>query len=189
MVEKLREAMQKQGLVGNPLFRQVVLVDDFYGSGTSLLHYKDGTWRGKLLRPYENLEKLREDGVLEQDANVIIVLYIASHQAEGHIRAELDNFQLSWQLHVVQRLPADIVTQDAELIELCHWFFDEALIDEHKKGPIPLGYGDAALPLVIYHNTPNNSISLLWADSVAREGSKERRALFPRYERHHVDRP
>jgi hypothetical protein len=26
------------------------------------------------------------------------------------------------------------------------------------------GYANCALPLVLEHNTPNNSISLLWAD-------------------------
>lgn len=30
-----------------------------------------------------------------------------------------------------------------------------------------LGYGGCALPLVLDHNTPNNSVALLWAETEA----------------------
>ncbi|MEO7571255.1 MAG: hypothetical protein ABIX10_02350 [Acidimicrobiales bacterium] len=193
MAEKLAEAIDELGLAGEPKFRHVVLVDDFYGSGTSLLHRKDdGTWGGKLHRARIHLnEDLRngESPLLEDDADVTVVIYVASAQAEAHIREVLGVFEPTWQLHVVQQLPADVSVTDAALLDLSGWFFDDILIDKHKKQRVPLGYKAAALPLVLHHNTPNNSISPLWADSTDRTGGQNRHALFPRYERHHVDRP
>lgn len=191
MREKLAEALDELGLEGPARFRSVVLVDDFYGSGTSLLHRKtDDAWGGKLNRARDHLHNLAsgDDPLLDPDATVDVVLYVASQQARDHIEQELEAFEPSWRLVIVQPLPARVVVEDAEMQRLCEWFFDDVLIDKHKKRRTPLGYGEAALPLVLHHNTPNNAICPLWADSVGR-GGEERHALFPRYERHHVDRP
>ena len=193
MAEKLSEAIDESDLEGEPRFRHVVFVDDFYGSGTSLLHRKSDTeWGGKLHRARTHLDDdLRggDEPLLEPDADVTVVIYAASHQAEEHIREVLAVFEPYWRLHVVQQLPADVVVADPEVVALCEWFFDDVLIDKHKKERVPLGYKKAALPLVLHHNTPNNSVAPLWADSTEREGGLDRHALFPRYERHHVDRP
>jgi hypothetical protein len=193
MREKLEEAMTEHGLEGDPKFRQVVFVDDFYGSGTSLLYRKDDrSWGGKLARARLHVvDDLRsgDNQLLEDEARVIVVIYVASAQAEAHINEVLAEFEPTWQLHVVQQLPPDLPVTDTDLTELCEWFFDDVLIDKHKKQRVPLGYMNAALPLVLHHNTPNNSISPLWADSTDRAGGDNRHALFPRYERHHVDRP
>jgi hypothetical protein len=71
---------------------------------------------------------------------------------------------------------------------LARAYSDPALIDLHK-GDATLGYRDSRLPLVLSHNTPNNSIALLWADTSERRDGKSRHALFTRYERHSADRP
>ncbi len=193
MAQKLGEAIEEADLDGEARFKHVVFVDDFYGSGTSLLHRKDdGSWGGKLHRARVHLEEDLRGGdrpLLEDDADVTVVIYVASARAEAHIHEVLTVFEPTWQLHVVQKLPPEIVVTHPALLELCDWFFDDVLIDKHKKQRVPLGYKDAALPLVMHHNTPNNSISPLWADSTGREGGQNRHALFPRYERHHVDRP
>jgi len=191
MAEKLTDAIEKMDLDGPPQFRHVVLVDDFYGSGTSLLHRKpDGSWGGKLRRAQEHLNgDLRngEQPLLADDVTVTVVLYVASDQAHRHIKSVLEAFEPTWELRIMQLLPDSTVVTDPELLAICEWFYDDVLIDKHK-GRVPLGYERAALPLVLHHNTPNNSICPLWADSVGRD-SAERHALFPRYERHHVDRP
>lgn len=190
MVEKLAEAIDKQGLLGGPVFERVVLVDDFYGSGTSLIRQNaNGNFSGKLSRAKAHLAELNEADVVQDGTHVTVVLYLASAQAKHHIASTMATFSPDWTLHVIEHLPQEIVVDDARVIELCNWFFDDALIDEHKQGPVPIGYKDAALPLVLHHNTPNNSISLLWGDTANEPDSQERHALFPRYERHHVDRP
>ena len=90
----------------------------------------------------------------------------------------------------MQSLPSTVKVDqsDPAMADLSRRFYDDVLTDEHK-GRAPLGYADCALPLVLSHNTPNNSISLLWADTTVEPQSLNRLALFPRYERHHRDRP
>lgn len=190
MVKKLQEALDKQDLPGSPKFERVVLVDDFYGSGTSLIRRsEDGdTFEGKLVRTSEHLRSLEQDGVVVTDPHVTVVIYLASHQAATHITETVSEFNPAWDTRVAYVLPAAIVEHDEELIRLCEWFYDDVLNDEHK-GRAALGYKDAALPLVIFHNTPNNSISPLWADTAEHATGQARHALFPRYERHHVERP
>lgn len=61
---------------------------------------------------------------------------------------------------------------------LCDRYYDESLGDEHT-GNIKFGYDGCGLPLVLHHNTPNNSLFLLWT-----RRSKDLAPLFVRYERH-----
>jgi hypothetical protein len=105
------------------------------------------------------------------------------------VRAALQGAGLEWEFRVIQPLPDSLKVTDPELVRLCEWHWDPVLEDEHKKVPAPVGYGDAALPLVLPHNAPNNSVCIVWADTTDRDPSMKRRALFPRYERHHADRP
>lgn len=187
MLGKLGEALEAQTLPGPCTFQHVVFVDDFYGSGTSLLRRENGDWAGKLKKARSHLEEDHSLSLLEEGFDASVVIYMASQQATDHIAAQLATFQPSWKLLVVNQLPPEFPNQDQSLASLCEWFFDDILTDQHK-GRAPHGYANAGLPLVLSHNTPNNSISVLWADSEGR-GGLERRALFPRYERHHVDRP
>lgn len=192
MVEKLQAALEKLSVVGSgPVFETVVLVDDFYGSGTSLIDRRDdGTWKGKLPRANQHIQDLAalDTPVLAENPMVVVALYVASSQARMHIETMLAAYQPEWKLVVVQEFPPGAKVGDPELLRICDEFFDRAMIDEHK-GPAPRGYKDAALPVVLFHNTPNNSISPLWADTEFELNSLRRRALFPRYERHHADRP
>jgi hypothetical protein len=50
MRHKLTEALQTLDLDGPAEYRQVMLVDDFAGSGYTLLHPSNGGWGGKLIR-------------------------------------------------------------------------------------------------------------------------------------------
>jgi hypothetical protein len=190
MARNLEDAIGKMNLDDPPKFKQVVFIDDFYGSGTSLIGQQGNSWEGKLVRGRDEIEKLKagEPAIVETDAQVAVVIYVASAQAEKHIRDSLDSFAPDWQLRIIQSIPFESAVRDADLIRLSNWFYDDVLTDVHK-GRSPLGFMNAALPLVLHHNTPNNSIAPLWADSSDRDAGEHRHALFPRYERHHVDRP
>ena len=66
--------------------------------------------------------------------------------------------------------------------DLSEEYFDELADDEHAevgKTSMRLGFADGRLPLVLSHNTPNNSIYILWAE----DGHKVL-GLFPRVSRH-----
>jgi hypothetical protein len=190
MLEKLRAALVDE----TALFNHVLLVDDFYGSGTSLVNTADdGTPKGKLARARDVIHHLADasseaEPILETQATATIVLYIASARAQQHIREQLDLAGLKWDLHVVQTLGPEHVVSDPALLEDCEWFYDH-ILDDPFKGQAPHGYKQTALPVVLSHNSPNNSVCPLWADTTHQPKSQQRRALFPRYERHHPDRP
>ena len=73
---------------------------------------------------------------------------------------------------------------DTELFELLaqEHYFDEAADDENAAvggTSMRFGYKNGRLPIILSHNTPNNSVYLLWAEDVHRV-----LGLFPRVSRH-----
>jgi hypothetical protein len=205
LIKKLRTALTVHGgSEAESTFNHVLLVDDFYGSGTSLIDTiegKDGavTLGGKVAKFCDYANGLTEaEGdqpvVFAKDYRVTILLYMASARAKRHIEESLARAGLAerWSLEVVQTFDDGCEVSDTDLLTDCDTFWDPVLEDEHKKRSAR-GYKDCALPIVLHHNSPNNSVSPLWADSTGRRRedlqSRNRRALFPRYERHHSDRP
>ena len=88
MRQKLTEALQKLDLDGPAEFRQVMLVDDFAGSGYTLLHSsEEGGWDGKLIRLKKHLDELITDGLVACDAAVCLILYLASARATATSRS------------------------------------------------------------------------------------------------------
>lgn len=191
MRDELVKALRHHGLDSPPTFGHIFLVDDFAGSGRTLIRQKDGKLKGKLVRLNAAIDKLKAKELVTEDIEVTIILYVASEQAREHVEETIAGVSLpQWELRVVQELPGwrRVTEVDREFADLAERYYDEVLDDDHK-GRAALGYADCALPVVLSHNTPNNSVSLLWADTTQEEGSLNRRALFPRYERHHRDRP
>jgi hypothetical protein len=194
---ELAKAMSKQELPGDATFRQIVLVDDFSGSGRTLLREDDdnpGAYKGKLLKVRDRVAAWVEAGVVTNDVRVVLLLYVASQQAVDHLRKLTPKVGLEdWKLDVVQILYPSVRVDatDPAMVELCRSYYDPGTYDEHKADT-PIGYSDCALPLVLDHNTPNNSVCLLWSEPEVNDreaGGDDPRALFPRYERHHRDRP
>lgn len=185
-VTKLREAVDDN----EAQFEHVLLVDDFYGSGFTLIRKtEDGeSFKGRLWKAHERLETMKSDGVASSDATASILVYVASADARDHVESHLAEAGLDWKLTVVLELHTDIKVSDADLAAVCEWHYDDVLIDNSKPERCALGYRQGALPLVLAHNTPNNSIGILWADTTDRQVSLKRRGLFPRYERHREDR-
>lgn len=176
------------------VFKYVVLLDDFTASGTSYIRpAKSGTeWTGKIVKIVTELEK--RDGlgqcIAEEGVRVLVVIYIASEQAIKHIQYSLAQLAFAKgriELHVVFRLSqAARLDQktDADLLDLLGnpTYFDSKADDEHGEvggTTMQLGYADGRLPLVLNHNTPNNSVYLLWAEDV-----HDVLGLFPRVSRH-----
>lgn len=189
----LRTALAKQDLPGDATFRQVVLVDDFSGSGQTLARIEGETriHKGKLVKFAERLQQLVENGIVSEDVEVGLLLYVATTQAIGHLNSTKSEMGMEhWTVDAIQELVPElrVVESEPAMVELCHQYYDPGTADEHKSDT-PIGYSDCALPLVLGHNTPNNSVCLLWAETDGDGGTMGRRALFPRYERHHRDRP
>lgn len=189
-VQELRTWLSKQSLGDKPV-PAIVLFDDFAGSGTSYVREEDGRLKGKLLKFMQRITVSPEwkNTVRFPDTSVIVALYVATAQALENIRAgarQLESeFGARIDVHPVQLLDGRLRVSSSSpepFVKLVEHYYDPLVEDEHtKKGGTNLKYGFAAcgLPVVLHHNTPNNSLFLLWV-----EDSDSIRPLFQRFSRH-----
>ena len=175
-----------------PAFEVVVLMDDFSASGISYLRTTtEGVVSGKIGKFIVNLSDPQNplsNLVVKDSREVIVVLYLATARVEEKLETEKkmleDRFGLKISIVIVQRLPNEIALiagVKPEIDSLIQKYYDDG--NETAStclGKTDLRYGFAAcgLPLVLSHNTPNNSIGLLWADG------PQMKSLFPRVTRH-----
>ena len=172
-------------------FQYVFLLDDFAGSGSTILRAGGETGvQGRIARFAEDTLPHITGQACPQ---VFVGLYLATAQALGHLATMLTNYpsppwpagkcpevfavatlEESIQLRHDEAIPLSEVDQQFD--DLLHGNYDCSVEDEHK-GKVLHGYADCGLPLILSHNTPNNSLYLLW------EGTRTR-PLFPRFERH-----
>ncbi len=164
MRNELAYALKQDVNVLPVTFQHLFLVDDFAGSGETMLRLTDAGYKGKLMKLATAIKALAEDGLLSDDIDVTIVLYVATEQARRHLATTIASSPLpNWTVRVVQELPAwvRVEEQDKSFAALCELYYDKVLTDEHK-GRAVMGYANCALPVILAHNTPNNSVSLLW---------------------------
>ncbi len=173
-------------------FRTIVLLDDFSGSGLSYVRTeKDGGITGKLGKFVTSLSNPEHSysGLVHKDGfDVIVVLYMATTKAEENLRTALETLAgaRGFNVHIltVQQLSpmCQLDAQSAgEMEQLIQEFYDkknESSATEIGGTDLRYGFNGCGLSLVLAHNTPNNSIGLLWA-----EGPKMT-PLFPRITRH-----
>ena len=191
-------------------FRLVYLIDDFAGTGTSFLRYDrcDQKWKGKFSRFMKSVEianrDLGADRLFDDNWELSVHHYVASSAAAKAIRAGLQSStpvlhegNATVDASFGMTLPADLpISSDdsrySDFVRLTAHYYDPIIRTRHTDiglvRHLGLGYGGCALPLVFEHNTPNNAVALLWAetDGGIREGTRApaMRALFPRRHRH-----
>lgn len=198
MLTELRHDLQQQaGGVGSSAaaFTTLFLLDDFAGSGDSLLKQEDGRLKGKISKCLRHLmDSNAETKLLDlSEIKIFLVLYLATQQAFESLTQRLGELlPKEWppcQLSVVHVLDHSIrVTpeRDGEFDDLLAKYYDSSIMDRHlKKGGADVihGYAECSLPLVLSHNTPNNSVHLLWAG----KSDLKTKPLFPRVSRHRED--
>jgi len=185
---------------GTQKFRTVVLLDDFSASGMSYLRRKDtGDFTGKVYKffrtlttPDHHMAQLVDSTQLE----IIVVLYMATEQALASLERVAEEVRqasgatTTWRIVVVYPLASDVRLQqgDGNAIDtLIDLYYDHTVHDRHMEvggtADSKFGFAACGLPLVLSHNTPNNSIALLWSyeDTTVR-------GLFPRVRRHGTNR-
>jgi hypothetical protein len=193
-------------------FRLVYLIDDFAGTGTSFFRFNGGKakWTGKLMRFWESVESAKaamgEDCVFASNWELCVHHYVASAGAARGIceqqevaKAALASDKWAKEVHISfgtilpQDLPLGTLSgRDDAFIELTKKYYDPIIRTKHTDvggaTHLGLGYGGCALPLVLDHNTPNNAVALLWAetDGGVRDGetAPAMRPLFRRRQRH-----
>lgn len=174
-------------------FEAVCLVDDFSGSGSSLIRYdeKVSKWKGKIEK-FHKANVRRVGKVLSPNCVVHIHHHLASEQARAQIKSDVDRFatafpQFKYTTSFSYVLTNEIVIgdtcSDTDLVTLLRACYDAKIEDEHTGKDIWFGYKRCGLPLVLEHNTPNNSVALLWAESKP-GGAPQMKPLFARRKRH-----
>ena len=190
--DRLKEQQERLSQLNNqPLCPALVLLDDFSASGTSYFRADGDEYKGKVAK---FLKRAKTDPVWQQLVNfpettVIVAVYAATDAAVEAILSCAQDFlgdeAECFKVTVVQRLPPEIclLKGDADpFAALAEEYYDSSCEDEHsRKGGTDLkfGFGGGGLPLVLHHNTPNNSLFLLWALEECKV-----QALFPRVSRH-----
>ena len=195
----------------NVQFRIVYLVDDFAGTGSSFLRFDktDNRWKGKLIRFRDSLDRamdeLGSDGLLAADWRLCAHHYIASACASVTIQERLQNLRhqdkrswpdamsASFGIVLPEDLPIDRGdSPSAGFVPLTQKYYDPQIRTRHTDvggaDHLGLGFGGSALPVVLEHNTPNNSVALLWAEtdggSSGTVPTPAMRPLFRRRQRH-----
>ena len=191
-------------------FQFVYLIDDFVGSGTTFIRKEDSQWKGKLDGFRKTIDSVMATH-FDPDLRVCVHHYVANHHAVGvlherHEQAISELGEAQWFRHVEfsfgSVLPADLpinvspIPAARDFVDLARKYFDPddpTTNNEHiAKGgtTAELGFASCALPLVLEHNTPNNSVALLWADTPGDDGTRGNpvrhamRPLFRRRQRH-----
>ncbi len=176
-------------------FRIAFLLDDFSGSGLSYLRWdsENSEYDGKVARFYRSVfdEKSAMFRLFDtSDMHICIVLYMATNQAHQHLETLIEEMvgsdKIKCTIRVVHTLQASVkvnIENDKAFMDLIEKYYDPGIEDEHyRKGrhikPY-LGYDECALPLVLSHNCPNNSVPILWFDE-----TRKFHGLFPRVSRH-----
>lgn len=189
MVSALLRDLAAADLPAVGCFRSVVLVDDFSATGATLLRREDGCWRGRLTVTNRFLASLVQRGALSREHDVHLVLYVATDRSVERLDSLLSEYGLPWSVHAVQRIGEEArVTPERrpDMHALCARYADGTSVEyvPSDRGPLAFGCGGAALSVVLQHNTPDNSISLLWQNRREDRSDRPVIPLFPRHERY-----
>lgn len=182
-------------------FNSLYLIDDFTASGTSFIRKDIDQYKGKLTKIIDKFfnSKVNETSreLLLPNVDIHIIFCLATQCAISHIENLLSEFIksrgleecISFDVRCVQKIlngVAEEIKNDTTLVDIIkkEKYINKKNVDtkSYKVGHGEqeyFGYGDGALPLVLSHNTPNNSILVLWQDDDDNYPS-----LFPRINRH-----
>ena len=182
-------------------FERVILIDDFSASGISYIRKEGADWKGKAVKAIKQFHSDGDARLLANYPNIDmhIILYVATHSAVNYIREQLKLYSDETSIQcpsvsAVYELPPELsltAPRDANFLSLVDddKYYRERPLDEHeskgakgdKNATVKRGFAGCALPLVLAHNCPNNSVYLLWADPLEENSA---RGLFPRVVRH-----
>lgn len=195
----LTERLQKEHIENvSPIFERICLVDDFTASGSSLIRKDDGgNWKGKVPTFIGQMIKAKRFGEhVTNDCVIQIHHYIGTAKSRKTIDDLLEEYsstldlQLSFNATYSMVLDKSVVIDDtasADLVKLLEDYYDKSCQDEHTGKNIWFGYKQCGLPVVLDHNTPNNSLALLWASAnpkPSEDVQHDMKPLFPRKKRH-----
>ena len=196
MTKKLEDVIKSEGWIAEPVFKHIFLIDDFTASGTSLLREDSDEvtgWDGKLAKFIIQAEKdhlIR----LSDPCNVHVHHYIATKFSEKSVNQLTAKFQkkyprfkidLSYGLLIDEKFNVSTKTCK-DFYELITRHYDPSVETKISKC-VKYGYKQGHLAVVLEHNTPNNTVGIIWAESkgnIAPPSLTPMTPLFRRRTRH-----
>lgn len=194
MTDELSSSLKLNGFEeSNSKFNLIWLLDDFSGSGNTYIRFDEQTseYKGKIKKVYEQFN----GGNLIDTSHyeVFLLLYVATRQAIDHIEYWAERFTAergykSLQIRAlctIEKSASVNAQTDAALIAVLQnqKYVDSRAADKHFKvggtDEPTWGFGGCRLPVVLSHNTPNNSLYILWGPEIWNFPG-----LFPRVSRH-----
>lgn len=187
---------------GDQYFSSVYLVDDFTASGTTFIRFNkdEKKYKGKIKKFRDNILEVEKDfTVLDKDWRLYGHHYLATKQAEENIQTQyeaaksagLESAEQIVEFSYGHILPKSICIDeksDTPFAALCKKYYDASIEDRHAKvagnANLSFGYAQCGLPLILEHNTPNNTLALLWAETAGGDNVHKMRPLFRRRQRH-----
>jgi hypothetical protein len=195
MLSELRQDLiPKIGKANTSLFRMIFLLDDFSGSGMTYLRKDDESEKlaGKIAKFRDQLQLKDGLGKLVDlnDLYVGIIFYVITQHAIDYLTPLLKELfrkdsKVNFELHYVHLLDNNFsldAVRDKAFFALTEKYYDSNAENKHTRiggTNVRQGFAGCGLPLVLSHNTPNNSVFLLWA-----EEKYQVHGLFPRVSRH-----
>jgi hypothetical protein len=179
-------------------FQRLFLMDDFSASGTSYLKYDNEAdlLKGKIGRFYESLFDTKKELIKifdKKSLKIYIVIYLCTEQAHRAIESNFDIVEEKFgnrpellTMHLISDTFKLDPVKDKGIWEICqkNEYYDKNIEDKHTEQggyDVKMGFSKCALPLILHHNTPNNSVPILWSyENLKFEG------LFQRIPRHVV---
>jgi len=180
-------------------FKMVFLLDDFSATGMTYLRQseEDGAFAGKIANFYDQVTK--PDPPLKRlvdikESSIYIIFYICTDDSLANLKKllgirckELGDIPVPkvrsvYRLDKSCRLAKETDSDFIEVVNDDKYYDANTLKDKHTElggSSLKYGFGECCLPIVLFHNTPNDSISHLWAYEWAKF-----RGLFPRLPRH-----
>lgn len=207
LIENLKESSELHNILENDRkFETLFLIDDFTASGSSFIRLdeKDGRYHGKLTKVIGRIFSTKNNGntnfkdIFKSDVSIQIYFCIATEFALKTIGKNLDSYLKSLELsnnfdvkvncvQIIGNEVAEKIKSDSTFIDIIKkpQYFNPDVVAKksYQNGKCNepyLGYNEGAFPIVLSHNTPNNSLPILWQP----QKDKQYQSLFPRINRH-----
>jgi hypothetical protein len=173
-------------------FQTIFLLDDFSASGVSMLRADGEVFKGKLNKIRTALFDIGAPLANAIDPNgcdVYSIIYVMTEKATKHFNELIPKFwnrtKSNCVVYPVLTLGDEINfgrPEDIDMASLVDKYYDGSTFDENlavgETKDVKMGFAGCRLPVVLSHNTPNNSLFLLWSNEFSVRG------LFPRITRH-----
>ncbi len=174
-------------------FRTLFFIDDFTASGKTYYRIGGKGKLGKVLKKiFDETSAGYKDAIDFDSLEIHILFYIATSDAikniEDGIKIWKAEYSKNCEVTVDCLLKIDsgikqAILDDHEIMIFLKKYFDEDVIDDHyREGKCDepyLGFNECALPVILNHNTPNNSLPIFWLPT-----DMKVKGLFPRVSRH-----